>query len=67
MIKPRINVGSLTPATGKNFNYVVRIPKGSTGAAVIAVDADYGGQNINMGTSEFRIKRVPDPRHSLPM
>lgn len=62
MIKPRINVGSLTPATAQNYNYVVRIPKGSTGAAVIAVDADYGGQNINMGTSEFRIKRVPDPK-----
>jgi gliding motility-associated protein GldM len=63
LISPRINVGSLTPASaGNNYNYVVRIPKGSTGKAVISVDADYGGQNINMGSSEFRIKRVPDPK-----
>lgn len=29
---------------------------------MISVDADYSGQNINMGSSEFRIKRVPDPK-----
>lgn len=63
LINPRINVGSLTPApAGNNYNFIVRIPKGSTGKALINVDAEYGGQHINMGTSEFRIKRVPDPK-----
>lgn len=62
LVTPVINVGTLTPApAGENFNYVVRVPRGTTGRAVISVEADYSGQRINMGSAEFRIKRVPDP------
>ena len=59
-IHPSISIGTLTadPVSGE---YIVNIPGGSTGKAVISVDAEYEGGTKSMGLAEFRIKRVPDP------
>jgi gliding motility-associated protein GldM len=61
-IQPAITVGTLTPAPpGDNYNYIVRIPKGSSGATIVNVDAKFQDAVMKMGSAEFRIKRVPDP------
>ncbi len=59
-IHPSISVGTLTPDPD-GVDYIVKIPGGSTGKAVISVDAEYEGGTKSMGLAEFRIKRVPDP------
>lgn len=62
-IRPSISTGTLSDApAGQNYNYVVRIPSGTIGKAVISVNADYQGSSRLMGSAEFRIKRVPDPK-----
>ncbi len=59
-IHPRISIGTLAPDPASG-DYIVRIPGGSTGKAVISVNAEYEGGTKSMGLAEFRIKRVPDP------
>jgi len=55
-------VGTLTPTPeNPESNYMVRIPGGTTGKAVVSVKAEYDGSVRDMGSISFRIKRVPDP------
>ena len=50
--------GTLTPkGAGK---YSVMVTSGTT-KVTISVLADIGGKTTSMGTSDFRVKRVPDP------
>ncbi|MDR0941742.1 MAG: hypothetical protein LBM68_05900 [Bacteroidales bacterium] len=55
----------LTPATAGSISkaaggdYVVRVK--TPGKCSISVTADFDGTKKNMGSEEFRIKRVPDP------
>jgi gliding motility-associated protein GldM len=44
-----------------NDEWIVTIPDEATGTTVISVSADHDGNMVEMGSSEFRIKRVPDP------
>jgi len=61
-LQPSINVGTLTPTPeNPESNYMVRIPGGTTGKAVVSVKAEYDGSVRDMGSISFRIKRVPDP------
>lgn len=60
-IFPSITSGAeLVPEEGEDYNYIVRVPKGMR-EAVISATAQYEGQTMNMGSREFRVKRVPDP------
>jgi gliding motility-associated protein GldM len=57
-LRPSISVGTLSrDATGKNW--IVKVPQGQK--TVISVDADVLGTSRNMGSAEFRIRRVPSP------
>ncbi len=59
LIQPTISVGTLK----KNPNgsdWVVEMERGIT-ETVISATANYEGTRINMGSRQFRVKRVPDP------
>ncbi len=60
MIRPSITIGSITPDPAARGDWIVRMPKGATKATVSA-SAEYEGSMMNMGSFEFRVKRVPDP------
>ncbi|MCD4774354.1 MAG: gliding motility protein GldM [Bacteroidales bacterium] len=45
---------------GEGYNYIVQAVKGTRNATVSA-SAIYEGSTMNMGSREFRVKRVPDP------
>lgn len=55
-IKPSISNGSITK---KGQEWVVRVKK--AGTATIRVSADVDGSTQNMGSMEFRVKKIPDP------
>jgi gliding motility-associated protein GldM len=57
-----ITNGTLTPA-GQSGSYIVR-PK-SVGKCSISVTATVNDEQKNMGTREYRVKRVPNPEPSL--
>lgn len=60
-IKPNISSGCTLSKTGKGGEYVVKCGNGVSKAG-ISVSADMGGGKARpMGTSDFRVKRVPDP------
>ena len=62
-LRPSISTGTLTrDPNGKDW--IVNVTQGQA-KAVITVDAAYQGENINMGSAEFRIRRVPDPRAEI--
>lgn len=52
--------GSLKPKGGGKYD--VTVPVGTRGPVKINVLADMGGAKRNMGSFEFRIKRVPKPQ-----
>ncbi|MCP4553164.1 MAG: gliding motility protein GldM [Bacteroidetes bacterium] len=59
LIQPEISVGTLR----KNPNgsdWIVEMERGTT-EAVISATANHEGTRINMGSRQFRVKRVPDP------
>ncbi len=57
-IKVSISTGSIT---GSNGAYVVNVS--ATGKANVTVSGDIGsGKSVVLGTTEFRIKRIPPPR-----
>ena len=58
-LRPSISVGTLTRDAGSK-DWIVRVPQGQP-KAVISVDAMYQGESRSMGSSEFRIRRVPSP------
>ncbi len=57
-LKPTISAGTLTPKGGGK--YVVKVNQGQK-KAIINVSADVMGTTKLMGSSEFRVKMVPDP------
>lgn len=57
-LSPSITGGSLTKASGPG-QYVVRVSGGTL--ATVNVGAKISGNNQNMGSFKFRVKRVPDP------
>ncbi|MDR1169276.1 MAG: gliding motility protein GldM [Prevotellaceae bacterium] len=61
-IKISINNGLMTPV-GQGGSYIVK-PK-SIGKCNISVTASVNGEQKDMGTREFRVKRVPNPEPSL--
>jgi gliding motility-associated protein GldM len=61
-IQASMSVGTLTQVPLESgYNYIARIPAGTSGKAVVTVKAEYEGTFRDMGTIEFRVKRVPDP------
>jgi gliding motility-associated protein GldM len=62
-ISPSISVGSLTrDPSGKDW--IVKVPQGQP-RTTITVNAMYQGESRPMGSAEFRIRRVPDPRAEI--
>jgi gliding motility-associated protein GldM len=61
-VKVNINNGTITPAT-QSGSYIVK-PK-SVGKCSISVTATVNDEQKDMGTREFRVKRVPNPEPSL--
>ncbi len=60
-IRPVITEGcELVSVEADDHNYIVRATKGITSATVSA-SANYQGTTMNLGSREFRVKRVPDP------
>ena len=59
-IRPSISAGSISPDPRAKGDWIVRMPKGAT-KAIVSASADYEGTMMNMGSFEFRVKRVPDP------
>lgn len=53
---------TLNPGTGAG-NYMVRVttPASEANPAKISVSATIDGKNLSMGTSNFRVKYIPDP------
>ena len=45
---------------GEGYNYIVKAEKGVK-KAIVSASAIYEGNTMNMGSREFRVKRVPDP------
>ena len=59
LIRPTISAGTLKRnPNGKDW--IVTVETGTT-KTTISATADYNGTRLNMGSSEFRVKRVPDP------
>jgi gliding motility-associated protein GldM len=59
-IRPSISIGTITADPNDKGDWIVRIPKEAT-KAIVSASADYEGTMMNMGSFEFRVKRVPDP------
>jgi len=61
-IRPVISIGILK-RDPKSHDWIVRIDKKPTGKAIATVSAtaELDGKVIQLGSSEFRVKRVPDP------
>jgi gliding motility-associated protein GldM len=59
-IRPYISAGEIIPDPEAPGDWIVRITEG-IGAATVSAQAEYQGQWMDMGSFEFRVKRVPDP------
>lgn len=59
-IRPFISAGEIIPDPEAPGDWIVRITEG-IGAATVSAQAEYEGQWMDMGSFEFRVKRVPDP------
>ncbi len=59
-IRPSISIGTITRDPAARGDWIVRMPKGAT-KAIVSASAEYEGIMMNMGSFEFRVKRVPDP------
>ncbi|MCK4360380.1 MAG: hypothetical protein KAV70_01440, partial [Bacteroidales bacterium] len=57
---PGITSGASLTRDPEGKDWIVRVPKGMK-KAVVTADANFEGKRINMGSREFRVKRVPDP------
>ncbi len=60
LIRPSISTGSIKSDPESPGNWLVEVPTGARRATISAV-ATYQGQTMDMGSAEFRVKRVPDP------
>lgn len=59
-IRPSISTGTIKRDPSSKGDWIVTMPTG-TRKAVVSASADYQGEMVNMGSAEFRVKRVPDP------
>ena len=59
-IRPSITAGEIIPDPEAPGDWLVRITEG-VGTATVSATAEYEGQWMDMGSFEFRVKRVPDP------
>ncbi|MCG8376294.1 MAG: hypothetical protein MI702_07410, partial [Chlorobiales bacterium] len=59
-IRPTITEGCTLKRDANGMDWIVNVPRGIRNA-VITASADVGGRYENMGSREFRVKRVPDP------
>jgi len=59
-IRPFISTGEIVPDPEAPGDWIVRITEG-IGTATVSAQAEYEGQWMDMGSFEFRVKRVPDP------
>ncbi len=59
-IRPAITAGEIIPDPDEPGDWIVRITDKVTEATVSAT-AEYEGEWMNMGSFDFRVKRVPDP------
>lgn len=59
-IRPVITEGCTLKRDPNGIDWIVVVPRGIRNA-VITASADVGGRFENMGSREFRVKRVPDP------
>jgi len=59
-IRPSITAGEIVPDPDAPGDWLVRITEG-VGTATVSATAEYEGQWMDMGSFEFRVKRVPDP------
>jgi gliding motility-associated protein GldM len=60
--KLRLSIPGCTAASVGGGKYNVSVPAGLIGRVVTAsVSADLGGKGQALGTTDFRVKRVPDP------
>ena len=59
-IRPRITEGCTLNRDPNGSDWIVQVPRGIR-TAIITAQADVGGKYENMGSREFRVKRVPDP------
>ena len=57
--KLRVNITGGT-LTGSNGNYIVRVSGGSEATVSVSAEIEPGKSRV-LGTSKFRIKKVPDP------
>ncbi|MDT8393755.1 MAG: GldM family protein [Bacteroidales bacterium] len=60
MIRPSISAGTIKPDPVDRGDWIVRVPK-SVSSVTVGAMAEYEGKMMNMGSFEFRVKRVPDP------
>lgn len=60
MIRPSISAGTIKPDPVDRGDWIVRVPK-SVSSVNVGATAEYEGKLMNMGSFEFRVKRVPDP------
>ena len=59
-IRPSISAGEIVRDPEAPGDWIVRMPDDAT-TAIVSATAEYEGQMMNMGSFEFRVKRVPDP------
>lgn len=60
MIRPSISEGEIVADPDAPGDWLVRITDGVP-SAIVSAQAQYEGQWMDMGSFEFRVKRVPDP------
>jgi gliding motility-associated protein GldM len=56
-LKINISSGSINGSNGK---YTANVT--NPGTATVTVSGDIGGKNMVLGSTEFRVKRIPDPK-----
>jgi gliding motility-associated protein GldM len=59
-IRPFISEGEIIPDPEAPGDWIVRMPA-NVSSATVSAQAEYEGQWMNMGSFDFRVKRVPDP------
>jgi len=60
MLQASISVGTLK-MNAETGEWIVTLPDDATGTTTISVTAEQDGNMVEMGTADFRIKRVPNP------
>ncbi len=59
-IRPSISAGEIIPDPEAPGDWIVKMPA-NVSAATVGAQAEYEGAWMDMGSFDFRVKRVPDP------